>query len=67
MAMEQGPVASKGYNVYRVLCKVQVRSLGISSIQGVVKPIGSDVWVSCLLPFRCTSVELDFKGLEKAL
>ena len=56
MAMEQGPVASKGYNVYRVLCKVQVRSLGILSIQGVVKPIGSDVWVSCLLPFRCTSV-----------
>ena len=40
MAMLWGAEASNGYTIYRDVCKVQVRSLEITSIQGAVKANG---------------------------
>ena len=40
MAMKWGPVAVNAYTIYRDICKVQVRSLGIFEHTGCSEPPG---------------------------
>ena len=50
-----------------IYAKFMCAALEFSSIQGVVKPMGSRAWVTCLLPTRFSLIGLGFKGLEIAL
>ena len=64
MAMQLGPVASNGYTIYRDICRVQVRSIGIFEHTWRSEAHGWQDWKFCLLSSRCTPVGLGSKVLK---
>ena len=47
--------------------KFRCADLEVSSNKGIVIPMCSCVWVSCIQSGRCTFVELGFNGLKIAM